>query len=221
MAINNYIMLPTIAIFLHQPKCSVQSGNGIMKALSPYYRFKIFTKHELEDDFFDDVDIIAVPGGIGDSDTYSYLMKVNAQRIRNFIASGGKYLGICMGAYWADTDYLGLLNGVRAVQYIKQPNSDTKRPHAKNIAVNWLGNDINMYFYDGCALIGDETTFDTVARYRNGDPMAIIQDNVGLIGCHPEAEQHWYDSYSWMRKHYHNGTHYPLLLDFVNNLYRR
>jgi glutamine amidotransferase-like uncharacterized protein len=221
MAINNYIMLPTIAIFLHQPKCSVQSGNGIMKALSPYYRFKIFTKHELEDDFFDDVDIIAVPGGIGDSDTYKYLMKINAQRIRNFVASGGKYLGICMGAYWADTDYLGLLNGVRAVQYIKQPNSDTKRPHAKNIAVNWMGHDMNMYFYDGCALIGDETAFDTVARYRNGDPMAIIQDNVGLIGCHPEAEQHWYDGYSWMRNHYHNGTHYPLLLNFVNELYRR
>jgi len=221
MAINMYIMPPTIALFLHQPKCSVQSGNGIIKALSPYYRFKIFTKHELEDDFFDDVDIVAIPGGIGDSDTYKYLMKINAQRIRNFVASGGKYLGICMGAYWADTDYLGLLNGVRAVQYIKQPNTDTRRPHAKNIAVNWLGNPMNMYFYDGCALIGDETTFDTFARYSNGDPMAIIQDNVGLIGCHPESEKHWYDSYSWMQKHYHNDTHGKLLLDFVNELYRR
>jgi len=221
MAINMYIMPPTIALFLHQPKCSVQSGNGIIKALSPYYRFKIFTKHELEDDFFDDVDIVAIPGGIGDSDTYKYLMKINAQRIRNFVASGGKYLGICMGAYWADTDYLGLLNGVRAVQYIKQPNTDTRRPHAKNIAVNWLGNPMNMYFYDGCALIGDETTFDTFARYRNGDPMAIIQDNVGLIGCHPESEKHWYDSYTWMQKHYHNDTHGKLLLDFVNELYRR
>ncbi len=214
-------MLPTIAIFLHQPKCSVQSGNGIMKALSPYYRFKIFTKHELEDDFFDDVDIIAVPGGIGDSDTFKYLMKINAQRIRNFVANGGKYLGICMGAYWADTDYLGLLNGVRAVQYIKQPNTDTKRPHAKNISVNWMGRDMNRYFYDGCALVGDETTFDTIARYKNGDPMAIIQDNVGLIGCHPESEKHRYDSYTWMQKHYHNDTHGKLLLDFVNELYRR
>lgn len=211
-------MLPTIALFIHQPKCSVQSGNGIIKALSPYYRFKIFTKHELEDDFFDDVDLVVVPGGIGDSDTYSYLMKINAQRIRNFVASGGKYLGICMGAYWADTEYMGLLNGVRAVQYIKQPNTDTKRPHAKNIAINWMGNDMNMYFYDGCALIGDENKFETIARYRNGDPMAIIQDNVGLIGCHPESEKHWYDSYSWMRDHYHGGYHHLFLLDFVNRL---
>jgi hypothetical protein len=52
-------MKPTIAIFLHQPKCSVQSGNGIIKALETHYNFKIFTKHELESDFFDNVDIVA------------------------------------------------------------------------------------------------------------------------------------------------------------------
>jgi hypothetical protein len=38
-----------------------------MRALSSRYQFKIFTRHELEDDFFDDVDLVAVPGGIGDS----------------------------------------------------------------------------------------------------------------------------------------------------------
>lgn len=211
-------MLPTIALFLHQPKCSVQSGNGIIKALSPHYRFKIFTKHELEDDFFDDVDIVAVPGGIGDSDTFKYLMKTNGTRIKDFVKSGGKYLGICMGAYWAERDYLNILDDVRAIQYITRPNTDTRRPHAKNIAINWLGNDMNMYFYDGCAFVGDESKFTTIARYKNNDPMAIIQNNIGLIGCHPESEKHWYDDYSWMRKHYHNGQHYPYLLDFVNRL---
>jgi glutamine amidotransferase-like uncharacterized protein len=213
-------MLPTIALFIHQPKCSVQSGNGIIKALTPHYRFKIFTKHELEDDFFDDVDMIMIPGGVGDSESYRYLMKINAQPIRNFIASGGKYLGICMGAYWADTNYLGLLNDVRAVQYLRQPNTDTRRPHAKNIAINWKGIDTTMYWYDGCALIGDESKFETIARYKNGDPMAIIQDNVGLIGCHPEADKHWYDSYSWMRKHWNGGQHH-MLLDFVDDFIKR
>ncbi len=214
-------MLPTIALFLHQPKCSVQSGNGIIKALSPHFRFKIFTKHELEDDFFDDVDIIAVPGGIGDSDTYKYLMKIHAQSIRNFVASGGKYLGICMGAYWADTEYLGLLDTTRAVQYIKRPGTDTRRPHAKNIQITWENNPMNMYFFDGCAMVGDESKFETIARYKNGDPMAIIQDNVGLIGCHPESEKHWYDGYSWMRRHYHNNTHGKLLLDFTYRLLKK
>ena len=79
-----------------------------------------------------------------------------------------------------------------------------------------------MFWYDGCALIGDPTKFITYARYvGNGDPMAIIQNNIGLIGAHPESEKFWYDSYSWMKGKYHNGEHHHLLLDFVNQLYYR
>jgi len=214
-------MKPTIALFLHHPKCSVQSGNGIMKSLSQYYNFKIFTRHELESNFFDDVDMIAIPGGLGDSESYSYLMKTNAKRIKSFVDNGGKYLGICMGAYWADKHYLGILDNVRAVQYIKRPNTDTRRPHSKNLSIEWDSKHYNMFFYDGCALVGDTTKFETVATYMNGDPMAIIKDNLGLIGCHPESESHWYDSYSWMRGNYHNGEHHMLLLDFVDRLMQK
>jgi hypothetical protein len=74
-----------------------------------------------------------------------------------------------------------------------------------------------MFFYDGCALVGNGK-FDLVATYANGDAMAIIQNRIGLIGCHPESEQFWYDSYSWMRGKYHNGKHHKLLLEFVNKL---
>jgi hypothetical protein len=75
-----------------------------------------------------------------------------------------------------------------------------------------------MYFYDGCAFVGNN--FETVARYANGDAMAIIQDRVGLIGCHPEADQHWYNCYSWMRRHWRSGQHH-LLLKFVDQLMQR
>jgi hypothetical protein len=54
--------------------------------------------------------------------------------------------------------------------------------------------------------------------YPNGDPMALIQGNVGIMGCHPESEQHWYESYSWMKAHWHLGKHHKLLLDFVDEL---
>ena len=73
-----------------------------------------------------------------------------------------------------------------------------------------------MFFYDGCALVGDNSKFRTVATYVNGNAMAIIQKNIGLIGCHPEAESFWYDSYTWMRCKYVSKHH--LLLDFVNQL---
>ena len=210
-------MKPKIALFLHQPKCSVQSGNGLMQALSPHYDFKIFTRHELERDFFDDVDCVAVPGGIGDSESWQYLMRDNRDRIVDFVQSGGKYLGICMGAYWAGSGYFDMLKDVKAVQYLSRPGTDTRRPHAKNIAVTWDSKPMNMFWYDGCALVG-EGAFDTVATYTNGDAMAIIQGNLGLVGCHPESEKHWYESYSWMRNHWHNREHHKLLLEFADRL---
>ena len=212
-------MKPTIALFVHQPKCSVQSNNGIMAALADYYRFKMFTRHELERDFFDDVDIVAVPGGFGDADSYDYLLKKgHARKIRQFVADGGRYLGICMGAYWAGSNYLNLLDGVDAVQYIKRPGTDTRRPHAKHLPVTWRGIDTHMYFYDGCALVGDHRKFETVATYANGDNMAGYQGRIGLIGCHPESEYNWYESYKYMLPYWHHRRHHQLLLDFVDEL---
>ena len=212
-------MKPTIALFIHDPKCSVQSGNGIIKALNSKYEFKIFSKNELEDDFFDDVQMIAVPGGFGDSDSYDRLFNYNAYRVKEFVKNGGHYLGICMGAYWAGKHYLNILGDVEVEQYIKRPNADTRRPHAKNMPVVWNGIDDNMFFYDGCAFGPGQ--YEIVAKYMNDDPMAIIKGRIGLIGCHPESQPHWYESYSWMKGKYHNGRHHTQLLEFVDKLMKK
>jgi len=209
--------MKTIALFVYDPKCSVQSNNGIIKALDGHYHFKLFSKNEVEDGFFNNVDAVVVPGGFGDADSYDSLFKYNGRAVKKYIKSGGRYLGICMGAYWASSLYLNILDNVEAVQYLKRPGTDTRRPHAKNINISWRGEPMNMFWYDGCALIGDGDK-EVIATYSNGDAMAIIQNRIGLIGCHPESEQFWYDSYSWMNGKYHNGTHHKLLLDFVNEL---
>ena len=210
-------MKPTIALFVADPLCSVQSANGIIKALGNTYNFKLFGKNEVEDKFFKDVDLIAVPGGFGDANTFEKLFKANGKAVRKFVAKGGKYLGICMGAYWAGSYYFDIVNEVDAVQYITQPGTDTRRPHAKDIAITWNGHPDRMFFYDGCALVGDTSKFKTIATYANGDAMAIIQNNIGLIGCHPESEEFWYNSYTWMKGKYH-PSHHNLLLEFVNQL---
>ena len=209
--------MKTIALFVYDPKCSVQSNNGIIKALDGHYHFKLFSKNEVEDGFFNNVDAVVVPGGFGDADSYDSLFKYNGRAVKKYIKSGGRYLGICMGAYWASSLYLNILDNVEVVQYLKRPGTDTRRPHAKNMSITWRGEPMNMFWYDGCALIGDGDK-EVIATYSNGDAMAIIQNKIGLIGCHPESEQFWYDSYSWMNGKYHNGTHHKLLLDFVNEL---
>ena len=212
-------MKPTIALFIADPKCSVQSANGIIASLGADYNFKIFSKNALENNFFENVDMIAVPGGFGDAESFQYLFKHNKERVLDFVQKGGKYLGICMGAYWAGSNYFDMLDDVDAVQYITRPNTETRRPHAKAIEIKWNGHPDRMFFYDGCALVGDSTKFKTIATYANGDAMAIIQNNIGLIGCHPESEKFWYDSYSWMGKHWHDNAHHKLLLEFVNEMF--
>jgi glutamine amidotransferase-like uncharacterized protein len=214
-------MKPRIALFIADPKCSVQSANGIIKALEEYYNFKLFSKNYVEEDFFDNVDMIAIPGGLGSSDSFDTLLEQNKARVLDFINRGGHYLGICMGAYWAGSHYFNMLDGVDAVQYITRPTSDTKRPHAKAIDVIWKGAPEKMFFYDGCAFVGDHSKFTTMSTYANGDPMAIVQERIGLIGCHPESEKFWYDSYSWTALYWHQERHHKLLLEFVDDLLKK
>lgn len=210
-----------MALFLHHPECSEDCVKAMVDVLSVNYKIKIFEEKDLDDDnFFNDLDIIAFPGGIGDSDSYiDFFTRTRANRIANFISNGGHYLGICMGAYWGGSRYFDLLDSVDATQYIKRPNAKVRRSFGTVAEVEWDGSKEYMYFYDGCSLVGDESKFETVARYANGDPMAIIQGRVGLIGCHPEAPLWWYEKpWQYINKHWNNGRHHSLLLNFVNKL---
>jgi len=101
-------MKPTIALFICDPRCSVQSANGIIQALGRHYSFKIFSKSAVEDDFFDGVDMVAFPGGFGDADTFQTILKPNKKNVVDFVQQGGRYLGICMGAYWAGSHYFDI-----------------------------------------------------------------------------------------------------------------
>jgi len=210
------------AIFVDHPRCSIQGVNGIIDALSLYYPFKIFTRHPVQDTFFDDVNLIIIPGGFGDAETFKSVMKHHTKTIRDKVLNDKvAYLGICMGAYWAGKHYLNLLKDRDCVQYLKRPNTDTRRPHAKQIDVTWNGNKERMFWYDGCSIVGSGR-FDTVATYSNGDVMAGYQGRIGLIGAHPEADKDWYDSYTWMKKVWEgNEQNKKLLVDFTTELMRR
>ena len=182
--------------------------------MSSLARIKIFTKHKVTDGFFNDVDLVVFPGGDGEATAFRSALKDNLNDVRGFMQRGGKYLGICMGAYWADAYYFNLLQGTRCVQYIKRPRADIRSSYGTVAAVNWQGQDKRMYFYDGPTYVGG--AFHTLASYANGDPMAVVQGSVGLIGCHLESQQHWY-SKKVLQPHWHQNTHHRLLWQFVAN----
>ena len=210
-----------LALFQHHPECSRQCCDGIERALTPEYEIKIFTINDDIDGVLNDVDGIVFPGGIGDSDSYhDFFTRRKANTIASFISRGGRYVGICMGAYWAGSRYFDILDGLDAVQYIKRPTAEIRRSYGTVADIEWLGQKEKMFFYDGCVFTGGGYC-DTIAKYANDEPMAIIQGNLGLIGCHPESEEFWYESpYQYLDGYWHDGRHHGLLLDFVNRLWR-
>ena len=210
-------MKTKLALFNHHPECSIDCCNGMVEALSGDFRVELFTKDQFNRVILKDYAAVMFPGGIGDSHThYNFFSRRQGNMLAEYIEAGGKYIGICMGAYWAGPWYFDLLEGIDVVQYIKRPNADVKRSYATIAPVTWHDEEHNMFFYDGCTYVGNERTFEVVARYANGDPMAIIQGNIGLIGCHPESEQYWY-SKRYLKKHWHERKHHVLLNSFVKS----
>lgn len=209
-----------IALFQHHPECSRNCCSGMMRALYTEYDIDIISKEDIYPGSLDSYDIVAFPGGIGDYSSYDTFFRRKAENtVADFVANGGHYLGICMGAYWAGRQWFDILDGVDTTQYIKQPTADIRRSFGTVANITWRGKPERMFFYDGCSFVGDESKFTTVARYANNEPMAIIQGRVGVIGCHPESEEYWYEKpYQYINKEWHAGHHHDLLLEFVNDL---
>ena len=215
-----------IALFQHHPECSIECCNGIIRALSSNYEIKIFTVDDNIHEVLGNVDGIMFPGGIGDSDSFfDYFSRTRSNAISSFLDNGGKYLGICMGAYWAGPRYFDILDDLDAVQYIKRESAEIRRSYGTIAQVKWNRHKPDqstelMFFYDGCTFVGNGE-YELVATYLNNEPMAIIQGNIGLIGCHPESEEFWYEEpYQYINKYWHDGKHHNLLLEFVNSLWK-
>ena len=102
-----------IAVFVDHPRCSIHGVNGIMDALMPHYQFKVFTKHDiLYDDWYDNVDIVAVPGGLGDANTFHRVMKHHIPKIKDFIFNkNGKAIVFTVIIKWRK--YVWYLNRIR------------------------------------------------------------------------------------------------------------
>ena len=210
-------MKPRIAVFLRHPQCSMQCVNGMTTALEDKYSIRLFASQHLELDTFRQADIIAFPGGIGDSDSFDRFFP-DKRPILDYLDRGGRYLGICMGAYWAGKKYLDILDGGDCIQYIKRPDTTIRRSYSTTAKVTWNGMEEDMFLYDGCSIV--DSKVEAVSRYQNGDVMAGYYERIGIIGCHPESEESWYNK-KYLVPRWHEGRHHKLLLDFVDGLMER
>jgi len=208
---------PKVSVFLHHPYCSAHCAVSIHEALWKKYNVELFQLQDLhKPKTLRGTKIILFPGGAGDSQKFQRDIVPHKEPILEYMDKRGKYLGICMGAYWAGSLYFDLLKNLDAVQYIKRPRADVRRSHGTTAEVDWLGQTTKMYFYDGCAIVGNGRS-NVIATYKNGDTMACIQNRVGVIGCHPESLRSWYQK-PFIDPFWHRGHHHKLLLNFTDML---
>lgn len=144
-------------------------------------------------------DLYVQPGGEDDvAKAYEDLGPGAATAITDYVSGGGRYLGICMGAFLAGSDPgLNLLAPADTGGYIDLADAVVRDDRDTLVPVTWDGQTVQAYFQDGSYVDGDLEGFDVVATYADGPPVAVVGQFgagvVGVVGTHPEAPLTWYD----------------------------
>ncbi len=146
------------------------------------------------------------PGGMQEISTANKLLGKSARKaIRNFVKSGGRYLGICMGGYLAGSGPgMGLLAPGNSYQYVGSKGAAAKTTADTVIPITFNGKKRMVFFQDGPYFTATQRKGEKViARYTNGKIAALVtpygKGRVGVIGPHPEATRSWYTAAMWKK----------------------
>lgn len=180
--------------------CSETAKTSIEK-LGTAYRVEFVGKGEKTDispETLSRFDIYVQPGGGQDIPAaLRSFGKSRVSAIRDFVAQGGGFLGLCMGAYLADDANFGLVP--------HDLDSEAGRPgfpvttiDDAAVDVSWAGRKDMVYYQDGPYLPASKAPgFKQIATYGNGDIAAarysFKKGTVVLSGPHPEADKTWFE----------------------------
>lgn len=145
--------------------------------------------------------IYAQPGGGNLRPAYRRMRK-HRDAIRDYVACGGRYLGVCLGGYLAGaTPGFGLLPG-DTDQYVTSRGATTRTLDDTVVEVVWRGRRRRLYFQDGPVFVLDPGALTpaaggtVVASYPNGEIAAMVarfgNGRVAVVGPHPEATPDWF-----------------------------
>lgn len=140
--------------------------------------------------------LYAQPGGGTLGSAYRHLRKHRAE-IRDFVSSGGRYLGFCLGGYLAGaTPGFGLLPG-DTDQYIASKKATVATDENTLVRLSWQGEDRTLFFQDGPYFwVRPGAPATVLATYPNRTIAALVtpfgSGRVGVVGPHPEATQDWF-----------------------------
>jgi hypothetical protein len=144
-----------------------------------------------------EVALYAQPGADGDDDAAFRRQRRDKAAIREFVARGGRYLGICMGGFLAEPGFFNIFPG-RVEEYYSSKGASVTTDDPAAIPILWRGTRRAMYFQDGGFMVPKRKAIgiSVLARYTNGTIAALVapyrDGRVGLCGPHPEAPPAWY-----------------------------
>lgn len=139
------------------------------------------------------------PGGSDRlEDTLEVLAPAEIQALKDFVAHGGRYLGICAGAYLATTTALDV-QGFGLLSFNSMEEETDPQPRIESIF--WKNQLTQVYFQDGPYFDVDVLRSPKVevwARYAGSGHVAALissygKGRVGVIGPHLEADASWYE----------------------------
>jgi glutamine amidotransferase-like uncharacterized protein len=145
------------------------------------------------------VKVYAQPGGGDDVKQAFTLLQADTPAIRNFIRAGGRYLGVCMGAYLAGNPGFNLLSRYgHAGDTGEYVGKDAKTPADTVLRIKWQGNWHPIYFQNGPYFDVSPKRVTVLARYTTGQIAMMTapygQGKIGVSGPHPEATPSWYSN---------------------------
>ncbi len=178
------------------------------KHLVPGYNFTYATSTIINSAILSPYDVLAMPGGTAGS-SYISSNSISGTAIKNFVASGKGYLGICAGAYAGSYYVNGMYYGWGVAPDVNSEHPDhegllTVQITSAGQQLFGYGGIITMAHYNGPAMYtsagSNMVTFATYADNILGYKgyAAIVGDYYGkgrsvLIGPHPELTPQYPD----------------------------
>ncbi len=210
----------TIKVLIYNgDKVAKDSADGIKTALDssnannlvPGYYFTYNTSTIIDSTVLASYDVLAMPGGNDYITSYegTTIDSINADAIKNFVASGKGYLGICAGAFAGANNTANCYNGwgvaphVNCLQPYYEGTTSIQITSAGQTILGKAGNVTTLYWNGPAMTVNGNAS--VLATYVNGitdkngniiiskGMAAIVSDYYGngrsvLIGPHPELE---------------------------------
>jgi glutamine amidotransferase-like uncharacterized protein len=230
-------MKPLILVYVDDPMCSLDCADAMLDVLnqSGLYNAKLigpssYPELEFNKENVYKANCLVFPGGEGDADQFDNNLVNHKQMVAEYVSNGGKYLGICQGAYFASKHFFDLLDNIVAKQHIKRKKASVKRSGPAVVPISWKGKEPQpIYFHDGAAFVPPEEGMDlgyckVLATYQNKEAAALIQrywdGAIGVIGPHPEAMKWWFYSQSTIKDEWKTGIQHWMLLDMMEEIFK-